>query len=99
MAHRTIGDDFGSYEKRIDRVDTGPDEREVQRRRDLIGTLFNDFWSAVDDKPSSFVDRLDQAETYINERLTACGEFWRLNVETRETLGLPPNQAIGRSRR
>jgi hypothetical protein len=29
-----------------------------------------------------------EAEPYINERLTACGEFWRLDAETRITPGL-----------
>jgi hypothetical protein len=65
------------------------DLQEIQRRRDLVRTLFNDFWSEVNDKPAAFVDRLAQAEPYINERLTACGEFWQLDAETRITLGLP----------
>jgi hypothetical protein len=66
-----------------------PDDQEIQRRRDLVRTLFNDFWSGSYDKPAAFADRLAQAEPYINERLTACGEFWRLDAETRITLGLP----------
>jgi hypothetical protein len=33
--------------------------------------------------------RLDQAEDYVNERLTACGEYWQLDAETRLMLGLP----------
>ena len=45
-------------------------------RRELIRTLFNDFWSERDDKPPAFVDRLNEAETYLNERLAACGELW-----------------------
>jgi hypothetical protein len=65
------------------------DDQEIQRRRDLVRTLFNDFWSEANDKPAAFVDRLAQAEPYINERLTACGEFWQLDAETRITLGLP----------
>jgi hypothetical protein len=65
------------------------DDQEIQRRRDLVRTLFNDFWSEANDKPAAFVDRLAQAESYINERLTACGEFWQLDAETRITLGLP----------
>jgi hypothetical protein len=52
--------------------------------------LFNDFWSEAHDKPTAFVERLDQAEDYVNERLTACGEFWRLDAKTRVMLGLPP---------
>lgn len=65
------------------------DDREIQRRRDLVRTLFNDFWSEANDKPVAFVDRLAQAEPYINERLKACGEFWQLDAETRIMLGLP----------
>jgi hypothetical protein len=67
-----------------------PDDQEIQRRRDLVRALFNDFWSGFDNKPASFADRLDQAEDYLNERLTASGEFWRLDTKTRELLGLPP---------
>jgi hypothetical protein len=66
------------------------DDQEIQRRRDLVRAFFNDFWSGSDDKPAAFVDRLDQAESYVNERLTAGGEFWRLGAETRLMLGLPP---------
>ncbi len=67
-----------------------PDQHEIQRRRDLIRTLFNDFWNGSYDKPRAFVERLDQAETYLNERLTALGEFWQLDANTRIMLGLPP---------
>jgi hypothetical protein len=70
-----------------------PDEREIQRRRELVRTLFNDFWSGRDDKPAAFVDRLDQAEPYLNERLTACGEFWQLDAKARKTLSLPPRSS------
>jgi hypothetical protein len=67
-----------------------PDQQEIQRRRDLVRTLFNDFWSGSDEKPAGFVDRLNHAEDYINERLAACGELWRLDAETRAMLSLPP---------
>jgi hypothetical protein len=66
-----------------------PDQQEIQRRRGLVRTLFNDFWSGCDDKPAAFVDRLDLAEPYLNERLTACGEFWQLDAKTRKMLSLP----------
>jgi hypothetical protein len=69
---------------------TAPDQEEIQRRRDLVRTLFNDFWSEAHDKPTAFVERLDQAEDYVNERLTARGEFWRLDANTRVMLSLPP---------
>jgi hypothetical protein len=71
-------------------VPVPPDQQEIQRRRELVRKLFNDFWSGCDDKPAAFVDRLDEAETYLNERLTACGESWRLEANTRKMLGLPP---------
>jgi len=71
-------------------VQVVPDQQEIQRRRDLVRTLFNDFWSGSDDKPAGFADRLNQAENYINERLTACGEFWQLDAKTRAMLSLPP---------
>jgi len=67
-----------------------PDKQEIERRRDLVRALFNDFWSGVHDKPAAFVERLDQAEDYVNDRLRACGEFWRLDTNTRVMLGLPP---------
>ena len=67
-----------------------PDQQEIQRRRDLVRALFNDFWSVPDEKPRTFVDRLDQAEKYINERLTVCGECWQLDTKTRVMLALPP---------
>ena len=67
-----------------------PDQHEIQRRRDLVRALFNDFWSVPDEKPRTFVDRLDQAEKYINERLTLCGECWQLDAKTRVMLALPP---------
>jgi hypothetical protein len=66
-----------------------PDEQEIQRRRELVRALFNDFWSGIDDKPVTFVERFNQAENYLNERLTACGEPWQLNANTRKLLGLP----------
>jgi len=83
-------DAVASHDNQIDHVDLGSDKQEVQRRRDLVRTLFNDFWSAFDEKPSSFAARLDQAENYLNERLTACGEAWKLDAATRQMLGLPP---------
>ena len=66
------------------------DDQEIQRRRDLVRMLFNDFWSGAYEKPAAFVERLDQAEDYLNERLAAIGEFWRLDTNTRAMLGLPP---------
>jgi len=71
------------------------DQEEIQRRRDLVRVLFNDFWSGAHDKPAAFVDRLDQAEPYLNERLAANGETWRLDTETRAMLSLPPRMTQG----
>jgi hypothetical protein len=75
------------------------DQQEIQRRRELVRAMFNDFWSGSDDKPAAFVDRLDQAEPYLNERLTACGESWQLDATTRKRLSLPPRSATPPRRR
>jgi len=66
------------------------DQEEIQRRRNLVRMLFNDFWSGAHDKPAAFVERLNQAEDYLNERLAASGEFWQLDAKTRVMLDLPP---------
>lgn len=71
-----------------------PDQQEIQRRRELVRALFNDFWNGRDDKPVTFLDRLNQAETYLNERLTACGEPWQLDANTRKLLGLPQRASL-----
>ena len=65
------------------------DEAEIQRRRNLVRTFFNDFWTGAYEKPAGFLERLDQAEDYVNDRLTANGEAWRLDSKTRAMLGLP----------
>src|SRR5215472_16853216 len=65
------------------------DEGEIQRRRNLVRTFFNDFWTGSYEKPAGFLQRLDQAEDYVNDRLTANGEAWRLDSKTRAMLGLP----------
>ena len=70
-------------------TDSVPEAQEIERRRNVIRMLFNDFWSGVHDKPAAFVDRLDLAEDYLNERLAASGELWRLDAKTRGMLGLP----------
>jgi hypothetical protein len=69
------------------------DQDEIQRRRDLVRMLFNDFWSGTYEKPAAFVERLNQAEDYLNERLTANGEVWQLDATTRAMLGLPPRSS------
>jgi len=70
-----------------------PHQQEIQRRRELVRVLFNDFWSGRDDKPATFADRLDQAEVYLNDRLTACGEYWQLDAKARKLLGLPARRS------
>jgi hypothetical protein len=67
-----------------------PDQQEIQRRRELVRALFNDFWDGSDDKPATFVDRLNRAETHLNAQLAARGEPWQLDANTRKMLGLPP---------
>lgn len=69
--------------------DSAPDLEEIDRRRGMVRAFFNDYWSTVDDKPTSFAERLDRAEGYINERVAAGGETWRLGAVTRKQLGLP----------
>ena len=64
--------------------------QEIARRRKIVRHFFNDFWSSIDEKPGTFAERLNQAEDYINERLTACGETWLLDSATRSQLSLPP---------
>jgi hypothetical protein len=68
-------------------------QQEIERRRSLVRAFFNDFWIGMHDKPAAFVERLDQAEDYLNERLTANGEVWRLDAKTRIMLGLPPRSS------
>ena len=65
-------------------------EGEIQRRRNLVRTFFNDFRRGSYEKPAGFVERLDRAEDYVNDRLAAHGEAWRLDSQTRMMLGLPP---------
>jgi hypothetical protein len=72
--------------------ETSPSQEEIDRRRGIVRTFFNDYWSSVDDKPASFAERLDGAEGYINERVAAGGEAWRLSPATRKQLGLPPSR-------
>ena len=71
-------------------TEQSPNHQELGRRREIVRQFFNDFWSSTDDKPATFAVRLSRAEGYINERLAACGEAWRLDPATRKQLGLPP---------
>jgi hypothetical protein len=73
----------------VQAVPTALDRQEVQRRRELVRALFNDFWTGRDDKPATFQERLDQAEPYLNERLIKSGECWQLNADSRKALALP----------
>src|SRR5215472_12766841 len=70
------------------------DQQELERRRDIVRRIFNDFWKSADVKPVGFAERLNQAEGYINERLAACGETWQLDAATRKQLGLPPPRTV-----
>jgi hypothetical protein len=69
-----------------------PNQEEIDRRRGIVRKFFNDYWSSADDKPGSFAERLDRAEGYINERVAAGGEAWRLSPATRKQLGLPASR-------
>ena len=72
--------------------ESAPSQEEIDRRRAIVRKFFNDYWSSIDDKPTSFAERLDGAEGYINERVAAGGEAWRLSPATRKQLGLPPSR-------
>jgi hypothetical protein len=72
------------------KVEDPPNRQELARRREMVRHFFNDFWSSTDEKPGTFAERLNQAEDYINERLTECGEAWLLDSATRKQLDLPP---------
>ena len=83
-------------ESQIDtKVEDAPNGQELARRREIMRQFFNDFWSSRGEKPGTFAERLNQAEDYINERLTACGEAWLLDSATRSQLGLPPQSHRG----
>src|SRR5262249_34047539 len=83
-------------ESQIDtKIETSPNGQELARRREIMRQFFNDFWSSRDEKPGTFAERLNQAENYINERLTACGEAWLLDSASRSQLGLPPQSHRG----
>jgi hypothetical protein len=77
----------------VESESTGPTSpEEINRRRAIVRGFFNDYWSSVEDKPASFAERLDRAEGYINERVAAGGEVWRLDPATRKQLGLPASK-------
>src|SRR5262245_59326054 len=65
-----------------------PNRHEIERRREIVRQLFNDFWVSAEDKPGT--ERLNRAEGHINERLAARGETWQLDAASRKQLGLPP---------
>ena len=71
------------------KAEVSPNGQKLARRREIVRHFFNDFWSSTDEKPGTFAERLNQAEDYINKRLTACGEAWLLDSSTRWQLGLP----------
>jgi hypothetical protein len=86
------GDRISVEPERPISTDGSPNPEEIDRRRAVVRAFFNDYWSSVEDKPASFAERLDGAEAYINERVAAGGEFWRLDPATRKLLGLPPSR-------
>ena len=67
-----------------------PNRQEIERRREIVRQLFNDFWVSAEDKPGRFAERLNRAEGHINERLAAREETWQLDAASRKQLGLPP---------
>jgi hypothetical protein len=94
-----------AVDEKVDRDDSAgpvilaaPDQQELKRRRELVRAMFNEFWSDRVDKPASFVDRLNEAESYLNERLAASGESWQLDAGARNVLGLPARSPLGNGR-
>jgi hypothetical protein len=73
------------------KIEETPNQQELERRRKIVRQFFNDFWKSADAKPVTFAERLNLAEGYINERLVACGEAWKLDSAVRKQLGLPPH--------
>src|SRR5262249_1927479 len=50
-----------------------PDKQEIERRRDLVRTLFNDFWGGAYEKPITFVERRAPGGGYLDEPLEGNG--------------------------
>jgi hypothetical protein len=51
--------------------EASPNKQEIERRREIVRQVFNDFWMSTDDKSRTFAERLNRAEDHINERLRA----------------------------
>jgi hypothetical protein len=79
--------------------DASPNKQEIERRRQIVRQVFNDFWISAEDKPGTFAERLNRAEGHINERLAARGETWQLDAASRKQLGLPPPTRLAASTR
>ena len=97
MAEETPGADsvaVGDESQISIKTGASPNQQEIERRREVVRQLFNDFWVSAEDKPGTFAERLNRAEGHINERLAACGETWQLDAATRKQLGLPPLKPV-----
>ena len=79
-AHHVSAAEFGDRCRRDPVAGCARPARSFHRRPEPDG---------LDEKPAAFVDRLDQAEDYLNERLAAGGECWQLDAKMRNILGLP----------
>ena len=93
MAEETPGADsvaVGDESQISIKTGASPNQQEIERRREVVRQLFNDFWVSAEDKPGTFAERLNRAEGHINERLAARGETWQLDAASRKQLGLPP---------
>ena len=93
MAEETPGADsvaVGDESQISIKPGASPKQQEIERRRELVRQLFNDFWVSAEDKPGTFAERLNRAEGHINERQAAHGETWQLDAASRKQVGLPP---------
>src|SRR5262249_49043709 len=77
-----------------EQIESPPVQLDDESRRKLIRQLFNEYWNGIEDKPPTFVERLEIAERYINDQLASRDVGWRLDAITRKQLGLPSSRAV-----
>jgi len=63
-----------------------PQEIDVQRRRQLIAEIVNDWMSSNDGIPTTQAALLDKASEYINQQLRVRGEKWAFDRASRKAL-------------
>ncbi|MEQ1883356.1 MAG: hypothetical protein ABL878_20580, partial [Burkholderiales bacterium] len=72
-------------------VNVGPNaqEREVQRRRQVVEEILSDYVLSHDGIPPLRRDLLNLAEQFINDELARREEPWRLSDQAKRDLKLP----------